>query len=118
MKDFTIKLTQMNELFICKFSLSDYINHEFKIYYISPDGNHEYLSVNQIQDTNHQHECTIGSLYFDSKTKTMFEDTQRENFIINRKNYKDFIKYFNILKSWSNTYIDDIEKIYGKNLVM
>jgi len=95
MKDFTIKLTQMNSLFICKFSVSDYINHEFKIYYISPDGNHE-----------------------NSKTKTMFEDTRTETFTINRKNYKDFINYFNILKGWSNEYIDDIEKIYGKNLVM
>ena len=118
MKDFTIKLTQMNGLFICKFSLSDYTNHKFKIYYISPDGNHEYLSVTQIQDTDHQHECSIGSLYFNSKTKTMFEDTHNETFIINRKNYKDFIKYFNILKRWSNNYIGDIEKIYGKNLVI
>ena len=118
MKDFTIKLTQMNSLFICKFSVSDYINHEFKIYYISPDGSHEYLSVNQIQNNDHQHECSMGSLYFDSKTKTMFEDTYRETFIINRKNYADFIKYFNILKVWSNQYIDDIEKIYGKNLVI
>lgn len=118
MKDFTIKLTQMNDLFICKFGLSDYMNHEFKIYYISPDGNHEYLSVNQIQNLNHEHECSIGTLYFDSKTKTVFEDTQREVFIISRKNYNDFIKCFNNLKWWSNTYIDDIEKIYGKNLVI
>ena len=29
MKDFTIKLAQMDNLFICKFSLSDYNNHEF-----------------------------------------------------------------------------------------
>ena len=57
----------------------------------------------------------MGSLYFDSKTKTMFEDTYKETFIINRKNYADFIKYFNILKVWSNQYIEDIEKIYGKN---
>jgi hypothetical protein len=118
MKDFTIKLTQMNSLFICKYSLSDYVNHEFKIYYISPDGNHEYMSVNQIQDADHQHKCSIGSLYLNSKTKTMFEDTHTETFIINRKNYKDFIRYFNILKSWSKGYIDDIEKIYGKNLVI
>jgi hypothetical protein len=55
---------------------------------------------------------------FNSKTKTMFEDTHTETFIINRKNYKDFIRYFNILKSWSKGYIDDIEKIYGKNLVI
>ena len=48
----------------------------------------------------------------------MFEDTHTETFIINRKNYKDFIRYFNILKSWSKGYIDDIEKIYGKNLVI
>jgi hypothetical protein len=48
----------------------------------------------------------------------MFEDIDTETFIINRKNYKDFIKYFNILKSWSNGYIEDIEKIYGKNLVI
>lgn len=118
MKDFTIKLTQMNSLFICKFSLSDYVNHEFKIYYVSPDGNHEYMSVNQIQDADHQHKCSIGSLYFNSKTKTMFEDTYTETFIINRKNYKDFIRYFNTLRSWSKDYINDIEKIYGKNLVI
>jgi hypothetical protein len=118
MKDFTIKLTQMNNLFICKFSVSDYVNHEFKIYYISPDGNHEYLSVNQIQNKDHQHECSIGSLYINAKNKTMFEDTYTETFIINRKNYKDFIRYFNHLPLWSNSNINDIEKIYGKNLVI
>ena len=48
----------------------------------------------------------------------MFEDTRTETFTINRKNYKDFINYFNVLKGWSNNYIDDIEKFYGKNLVM
>ena len=118
MKDFTIKLVQMDNLFICKFSLSDYNNHEFKIYYISPDADHQYLSISQIQNENHDYECYIGDLYLDGKTKTLFEDTYKDTFTINRKNFKDFIKYFNTLPKWSKEVITDIEKIYGKNLVV
>jgi hypothetical protein len=118
MRDFTIKLATMDNLFICKFSVSDYINQQFKIYYISPDGDHQYLSIHNIQNKDHEHDCYIGSLYMDSKTNRVFEDTHQETFTINRKNYKDFIRYLNILEIWDRTDIGDIEKIYGKNLVV
>jgi hypothetical protein len=118
MRDFTIKLATMDNLFICKFSVSDYINQQFKIYYISPDGDHQYLSIDNIQNKDHEHDCYIGSLYMDGKTNQVFEDTHQETFTINRKNYKDFIRYLNILEIWDRTDIGDIEKIYGKNLVV
>jgi hypothetical protein len=118
MRDFTIKLATMDNLFICKFSVSDYINHQFKIYYISADGDHQYLSVDNIQNKDHNHDCYIGSLYTDGKTNQIFEDTHKESFSINRKDYKDFIKYLNILEKWDKNNIKDIEKIYGKNLVV
>ena len=118
MRDFTIKLATMDNLFICKFSVSDYINQQFKIYYISPDGDHQYLSIDNIQNKDHEHDCYIGSLYMDSKTNQVFEDTHQETFTINRKDYKDFIRYLNILEVCDRTNIGDIEKIYGKNLVV
>ena len=118
MRDFTIKLATMDNLFICKFSVSDYINQQFKIYYISPDGDHQYLSIDNIQNKDHEHDCYIGSLYMDGKTNQVFEDTHQETFTINRKNYKDFIRYLNILEIWDRTDIGDIEKINGKNLVV
>jgi hypothetical protein len=118
MRDFTIKLATMDNLFICKFGVSDYINQQFKIYYISPDGDHQYLSIDNIQNTDHQHDCYIGTLYMDGKTNQIFEDTHQETFTINRKDYKDFVGYLNILEAWDRSNIGDIEKNYGKNLVL
>jgi hypothetical protein len=54
----------------------------------------------------------------DSKTNQVFEDTHQETFTINRKDYKDFIRYLNILEVWDRRNIGDIEKFYGKNLVL
>ena len=71
MKDFTRKLEQMDTLFICKFSVSDYVNHQFKIYFISPDSDHQYMVVNQIQNNEHNHECFIGNLFLDSKSNVV-----------------------------------------------
>lgn len=118
MRDFTIKLTTMNNLFICKFSVSDYVNRQFKIYYISADGDHKYLSVDNNQNKDNNYDCYVGSLYTDSKTKNIFEDTHDEMFTINRKDYKDFINYLNSIERWHMGLIKDIEEIYGKNLVV
>jgi len=117
MKDFTRKLEQMNGLFICKFSVSDYVNHQFKIYFISPDSDHQYMTVNQIQNSEHNYECYIGNLFLDSKNETSFEDTHKEFFVINRKNYSDFVSYFNLIPKWHIQNIKEIEKNHGKNLV-
>jgi len=118
MKDFRIKLANMNDLFICKFSVSDYVNNKLKIYYISPDSDHGYLIVNQIQNSAHLHECTIGELYVNGKTSSVFEDTETEKFVINRKDFKDFVNYYNSLLTWCKGDIIDIEKNYGNNLVV
>lgn len=118
MKDFRIKLANMNDLFICKFSVSDYVNNKLKIYYISPDSDHGYLTVNQIQNSDHHYECTIGDLYVNGKTSSVFEDTEIEQFTINRKDFKDFVNYYNSLPNWHKSNIIDIEKNYGNNLVV
>lgn len=118
MRDFTIKLATMDNLFICKFSVSDYINHQFKIYYISADGDHKYLSIDNIQNKDNNYDCYIGSLYTDGKAKKIFEDTHQEMFTINRKDHKDFINYLNAIDRWDRNNIKDIEEIYGKNLVV
>lgn len=117
MKDFTRKLEQMDTLFICKFSVSDYVNHQFKIYFISPDSDHQYMVVNQIQNNDHNHECFVGNLFLDSKGDNSFEDTHIESFILNRKNYNDFVRYFNLIPKWEKRNIKEIEKNHGKNLV-
>ena len=59
----------------------------------------------------------MGDLYFGTKNGDVFEDLPKEEFVINRKNYSDFIKYFNHLPKWEMTNIKEIEKNHGKNLV-
>lgn len=118
MVDFVNKLIEMNNLFICKFSVSDYINNTFKIYFISPDGDHQYLAVNQIQNSDNKHNSRVGSLYFNSKKNSIFEDTEIESFIITREDYREFIIYYNQIPMWEKRDIIDIEKNYGDNLVV
>ncbi len=118
MVDFVNKLKRMNDLFICKFSVSDYINNNFKIYFISPDGEHKYLSVNQIQNADKIYDCVIGNLHLNGKDNSVFEDIETEVFVINRDSYSKFISYYDNNPMWDNNDIGLINKNYGNNLVV
>jgi len=118
MLDFSNKLTRMNDLFICKFSVSDYVNNIFKIYFISPDGDHQYLSINQIQNEQNNYNCVIGELHLNGKKNTVFEDTEIESFVISRDCYREFVVYHNQIPMWERDNIIEIEKNYGDNLVV
>lgn len=118
MVDFANKLNKMDKLFICKFSVSDYINNKFKIYFISPDGEHKYLTVNQIQNVDKIYDCVIGDLHLKTKDNSVFEDTETEEFVINRDSYTKFISYYDNNPMWDSSDIRLINKNYGNNLVV
>lgn len=112
MGNFDKKVKYLNSLFIYKFRVYDYENQKLKIYYISPDNSHNYLSVDLTIGVDQMFFCEIGELYFDEKRKQTFEDTPNETFFIDKSDHKLFRKYYDALPTWVNLKITEIINAY------
>jgi hypothetical protein len=114
MENFDKKVKYLNTLFIYKFTVYDYENKKLKIYYISPDKSHIYISVDFIPNDERQYACELGSLYFDTVRKTTYEDTPTEEFNIDSPDFKLFRKHYDKLPTWANRKISEIIDSYDK----
>jgi hypothetical protein len=112
MRNFEKKVKYLNNLFIYKFRLYEHENQKLKIYFISPDKSHIYMSVDHVMVKDGLYSCEVGELYFDEKKQSPFEDTPTEYFFINNLEHKLFRKYYDTQPSWVNTKIADIVKSY------
>jgi hypothetical protein len=113
MRNFDKKVKYLNSLFIYKFRVYDYGNKKLKIYYISPDKSHIYLSIDLIPNIEKVYLCEVGELYFDEKRKITFEDTPTESFNIDKNDYNLFKKYYDTIPSWVNRKIIEIIDSYN-----
>jgi hypothetical protein len=113
MRNFDKKVKYLNSLFICKFILYDHENQKLKIYHISPDKSHIYMSVDHITKDDKGYLCEVGELYFDEKRKLTFEDTPTECFYIDKVEYKLFRKIYDKTPPWDKNKIIDIVNSYN-----
>jgi hypothetical protein len=112
MKNFDKKVSHLNSLFMYKFRVYDYENKKLKIYYISPDNSHIYISVDIATSNNQTYCCEVGELYFDKSKRNTFEDTPTEIFDIDKTDYKTFRKQYDKTPSWVNHKITEIINSY------
>jgi hypothetical protein len=113
MGNFNKKVKYLNSLFIYKFRVYDRENQKLKLYFISPDKSHIYLSVDYIRYNPLGYLCEVGELYFDEKRKVTFEDTPIESFYIENTEHKFFKKYYDNQPIWFNQMITDIVNSYN-----
>lgn len=113
MRNFDKKVKYLNSLFIYKFRVYDHENQKLKIYFISPDKSHIYMSTDHVRFSGQSYLCEVGELYFDEKRKTTFEDTPTESFYIDVAEHKVFRKYYDNQPFWDNRKITDIVKSYN-----
>jgi hypothetical protein len=114
MKNFEKKVKYLNSLFINKFRVYDHENRKLKIYFISPDKSHIYMSVDFNKSNGHGRLCEVGDLYFDEKRKNTFEDTPQESFYLDPTHYKFYKKYYEAQPIWVSQNITNIINSYNK----
>lgn len=102
----------MGALFMYKFKVYDNINLKLKIYFISPDNSHIYLSIDSVSKDK-SYLCELGELYLDEKKLIIFEDTPNEIFTINSIDNKVYKRYHDQLPLWSNCLITNLIHTYG-----
>jgi hypothetical protein len=108
MENFVKKIKYVDSLFINKFGFYDSDNKKLKIYYISPDNNHSFLSVDFTPNAENEYSCEFGTLYIGTKQNITYEDTAIECFSINRNEFKSFKKYHDFLPKWDKSKITEI----------
>ncbi len=113
MRNFEKKVKYLNSLFIYKFRVYDHENQKLKLYFVSPDKLHIYMSVDHVKYNGLGYLCEVGDLYFDEKKRTTFEDTPTESFYIDGSEHKFFRKYYDNQPSWVNHKIIDIVNSYN-----
>ena len=117
MAGFDKKVKYLNSLFIYKFKIYDYVNQKIKIYYISPDNQHNYLIIDAIPSSNSGYLCEIGELYFNEEKRMTFEDTPSEVFFVDNSDFKQFNKITSNIPSWTDHKIKEIiEANFEKDL--
>lgn len=112
MENFDKKIKNLKTLFIYKYKIYDREKQKLKIYFISPDKSHIYISVDHVINTHRMYLCEVGDLYFDKKRKVTFEDTPNETFYISKNDYKTFRKLHDNQPYWCNSKITDIVNSY------
>jgi hypothetical protein len=113
MINFNKKVKYLNTLFIYRFRVYDYVNKKLKLYFISPDKSHLYISVDGFVNQNNNYQCEIGNLYLNEKHKTVFEDTPNEIFFLEKKDCKIFNNYYNSSKTLDRIIISEIINSYN-----
>jgi hypothetical protein len=91
----------------------DIRNKKLKLYFISPDKSHLYISVDGFVNQNNNYQCEIGNLYLNEKHKTVFEDTPNEIFFLEKKDCKIFNNYYNSSKTLDRIIISEIINSYN-----
>jgi hypothetical protein len=115
MRNFEKKLKYLSTLFIYKFKSYDHGNQKLKLYFISPDMSHVYISVDRVKGEKHVYLCEVGELYLDEKRKTTFEDTPTESFCIGDTEYRVFKKYHDNQPIWVSWNITNIINSFNIN---
>ena len=113
MINFNKKVKDLNTLFIYRFRVYDAVNKKLKLYFISPDKSHLYLSIDSVIGENKNYQCEIGDLYLNDRYGTVFEDTPNEIFILGKNDYEIFCNYYNNSKTLDNIMVNDIIKSYN-----
>jgi hypothetical protein len=113
MINFEKKVKDLNTLFIYRFKFYDHVNKKLKLYFISPDNFHLYLSIDSVINENKNYQCEIGDLYLNEKFGTVFEDTPKEIIFLEKKDYKIFNYYFNNSATLDNIIVNEIIKSYN-----
>ena len=108
MGNFMENVNKNSRFFIYRFKDYDYYDKKMKIYYISPDMNNVYLTVDSIVGEGGKFMCESGDLYFDIKNSNLFEDSPKEIFAVNKFDFNSFKKYYNLTPTWSNYKIKEI----------
>lgn len=117
MRNFNKKLKEIEGLFIYKFRFYDYTNHKLKIYLISPDGSHIYISVNNISNKS-TYNYELGDLYFDINKNKVFEDEPFETGVLNDKDYNFYKKKYEKISTWDTEKIKNIIDGFGFNKII
>ena len=117
MKDFLNKLKIYEKMFMYNYSFYDRAEFKLKIYYFSPDQEHQYLSIEINKNSDNMHKCEIGALYITEDS--LFEDTPTHLCYIPAKGKTEFDKFYNTKKIWSNRKIKFIKESFSpKNLII
>lgn len=117
MKDFITKLKTFESLFLYNYATYDKNTNKLKIYLISPDQEHQYISIDMSRDENNAYQCEVGSLYFLNEEE--FEDTPISTFTVSLKNKTDFQAYHKRKRLWDSRDIKHIINSFSsKDLII
>jgi hypothetical protein len=95
----------------------DYKEYKIKIYYISPDSRHIYITIDSIPNAANQYTLEVGNLFFNYEKLQIFEDTPNEIETLNSNEFKIVKKLYDKTAIWSDNKIKDIfETIEKMNL--
>ncbi len=114
MQNFDKKVKYLFDLHMYRFKQYDYETIKLKIYLISPDNRHLYLSIDSVSDKDGSYHCEIGDLFFDYNKKKIFEDTPNEIVYFNKIQYNIIKKFYDKTPTWSNRLIGDIMELTDK----
>ena len=116
MKDFLNKLKTYEKMFMYNYSFYDRADLKFKIYYFSPDQEHQYLSID-LNKNNNMYKCEIGALYLTEDS--IFEDTPAYTYHIPAKGKTELDKFYANKKTWSYKKIKGIKESFTpKNVII
>lgn len=111
------KLKTYEKMFIYNYSFYDRNDFKYKIYYFSPDQEHQYLSLDLTKDDNDMYKCEMGLLYLTDNS--LFEDTPNYSYKLSIDIKSMFDKYTKNKKTWSNKKIKDIKEVFlAKDLII
>ena len=97
-----------------RFKQYDYETIKLKIYFISPDNRHIYLSIDNTYNEDGFYHCEMGDLFFDYTKNKIFEDTPNEVVRFNKNEYNIIKKFYDKTPEWSNKLIRDIMELTDK----
>lgn len=107
MEDFINKVRRFETLFIYNFSTYDKKTNSLKIYYFSPDQQHQYLSLDLGKNNLGLYQCEIGGLFLGNND--IFEDTPIQVFYISKKNKEDLRRFSDNHPEWNYHLINEIK---------
>jgi len=114
MQNFDKRVKYLFDLHMYRFKQYDYETIKLKIYFISPDNRHLYLSIDSVPNKEGLFHCEIGELFFDYANNKIFEDTPNEIAYFNKIQYGIIKKFYDKTPTWTNHLIRDIMKITDK----
>jgi hypothetical protein len=114
MQNFDKKVKNLFNLYMYKFKEFDYESIKLKIYFISPDNRHIYISIDNICNGDGNYRCEVGDLFLDVSKNKVFEDTPNEIAYFTKDEFTKLKKIYEKTPKWSNKLIKDIISITDK----